>query len=230
MKDLKEALSSGRKPDITHTRTPTMVYIGRGSEYGDKTQGGKYERANYLRETESFAEDFKRFRGYLRAVVSHVSQVLDSMERHQANDPELEDYVGMIRAAYAEDTDARPGCPVGPSRLPHVAGAAASLNMAITQAVDAGLIPADPGQPWREPEVGERVTVRLSVTNVETGRDLGDVDVEGVINEPEGDGDVTLVEQTGDRRSVPKHVPVHLTPDEWDRVQEAIARAAESLK
>jgi len=152
MKDLKEALSSGRKPDITHARTPLLVYVARGCEYGDSTQGGKYIRANYLRPTEDLKADFLRYRAYLRAVVSHASQILDSLELHQAMDPDLTDVEGMKVAAYAKDVDAAPGCTVGASRLPHACGLAASINMVITQAVNAGLIPADPGQPWRKVE------------------------------------------------------------------------------
>ena len=146
MKDMKEALSSGRKPDITHMRTSMLVYGTRACEYGSD----KYERANYMRPAgTTLREDFERFRSYLRACMSHVSQTLDAMERHQSGDPKLVDRVGMHVAAYAADLDAPPDCTTGPSGLPHVAHAVASLNMAIEQAVRYGLLPPDPGQPWR---------------------------------------------------------------------------------
>lgn len=153
MKDQKEALTSTRKPDITHARKSLMVYIARACEYG----GAKaYERANYLRSSgppESRATtDFQRLRQYLRAGVGHMVDVLDSMEHHQANDPDLQDTVGMSIAAYAADTDATPGAKVGASKLPHLACAAASLMMAIEQAVACELLPADPMQPWVEEE------------------------------------------------------------------------------
>ncbi len=150
MKDLKEALSSGRKPDTTHVRTPFKVYCARACEYGDKTQGGKYERANYLRPVKTMRDAFVRYRSYLGALDRHLSKTLDAMEKHQSTDPNLEVEDGMREAAYAEDTDAKPDCPVGASYLPSACGMSASLNMAIAQAVDAGLLPADPGQPWCE--------------------------------------------------------------------------------
>ena len=154
-KDVKEALGNSRKPDITHCRRSTMVYVARSCEYGS----AKYERANYLRSTGGpMRADFERFRSYLRAMVSHVVETLDSMERHQANDPNLEDIEGMKRAAQAADTDVTPDCPVGASRLPHVGAALASGMMALEQAIAAGLLPADPGQPWRD------ATVLLDVT------------------------------------------------------------------
>lgn len=153
LKDIKEGLSSSRKPDLTHLRGVFATYTVRPCEYGSD----KYERANYLRATGDgphdvpTAEDFGRFRAYLRAAVGHILSTLDSMERHQAQDPKLEDVEGMKRAAYAVDTDAKPGQKVGASLLPHVANACASMQMAIEQAADCGLIPRDPGTPWRDP-------------------------------------------------------------------------------
>ncbi len=152
LKDIKEALGSARKPDLTHLRSVFASYVVRPCEYGSD----KYERANYLRATGEegahdvpTAADFERFRSYLRAMISHGMLVLDSMEHHQANDPKLEDVAGMRLAAYAVDTDTKPGQKIGASLLPHVAMCGSSLMMAIEQAVDCGLLPRDPGTPWR---------------------------------------------------------------------------------
>ena len=151
LKDMKEGLSSTRKPDITHVRTPFMVYTSRPCEYGSS----KYQRSNFARPVSATGygdmptrEDFERLRSYLRAAQSHIAQVLDAMEYHQSLDPDLEDVDGMRRAAYAVDVDEDTTGKVGPSFLPHVAPACASLNMAVTQAVLSGLLPKDPGQPW----------------------------------------------------------------------------------
>lgn len=150
VKDMKEGLSSARKPDLTHVRTPLMIYTARACEYGS----AKYERSNFLRVVGAepggppTRADFERMRTYLRAMISHGMAVLDAMEEHQASDPKLLDVEGMKRAAYCEDTDTTPGAKVGASGLPHLCGAAASLNMVLAQAVRFGLLPADPGQPW----------------------------------------------------------------------------------
>lgn len=146
MKDQKAALGNASKPDITHVRTAMLTYISRACEYGS----AKYERGNYIREAGDTKADFIRFGAYLRSVVSHVYKCLDSMERHRATDPDLEDVEGMLRAAFAADPDVTPGAKVGASGLPHVAHAAAGLMMAIVQATEYGLLPADPGQPWAE--------------------------------------------------------------------------------
>lgn len=149
MKDMKEGLSSARKADTTHCRKSLAVYVARACEYGS----AKYERANYARPARVhplMGDNFERLRKYLRAAKDHIEDTLTSMERHQAGDPHLVDLDGMLRAAYAEDTDVKPKCPVGASGLPHLAHAAASLMMAIEQATLYGLLPADPGQPWAE--------------------------------------------------------------------------------
>lgn len=143
--DQKESLSSGRKPDLTHMRVPTMVYNARACEYG-VAKG--YARGNFLRPTVSLREDFKRLRAYVAACLRHLGAITDAMEAHVALDPELVDDVGMMRAAYCSDEDQDLTGTVGPSGLPHLCGAVASLNMAVTQATRAGLLPADPGQPW----------------------------------------------------------------------------------
>lgn len=165
MKDMKEGLTSARKADTTHCRKSLAVYVARACEYGS----AKYERGNYLRpasdrnvdretegETVSTRADFERFGKYLRAAKDHIEDILTAMERHRASDPNLTDVEGMRRAAYAEDTDTKPGCPVGPSGLPHLCHAAASLMMATEQATCYGLLPADPGQPWAERSARKR--------------------------------------------------------------------------
>lgn len=153
LKDMKEGLSSSRKADTTHIRRSFQIYTCRPCEYGSD----KYERANYMRPAAPPNVDmdvqmraaFERLRKYLRAARDHIDECLESMERHQSQDPKLTDVEGMKVAAYAVDTDVTPGSKIGASMLPHVAPACASLMMAITQATDAGLLPKDPGTPWR---------------------------------------------------------------------------------
>lgn len=153
LKDMKEGLSSSRKADTTHIRRSFQIYTCRPCEYGSD----KYERANFMRPAAPTNVDmdvqmraaFERLRKYLRAARDHIDECLESMERHQSQDPKLTDVEGMKQAAYAMDTDVTPGSKIGASLLPHVAPACASLMMAITQATDAGLLPKDPGTPWR---------------------------------------------------------------------------------
>ena len=145
LKDMKASLSSSEKADLTHVRTPLLTYCARNCEYGSS----KYERSNFLRPAGTrLADDFNRLRAYLRAMLSHGFKTLDAMEQHQSTDPQLVDEDGMRRACYAEDKDTDGKTPA--SGLPHIGGCASSLNMALTQAVNAGLLPADPGRPWEK--------------------------------------------------------------------------------
>ncbi len=152
-KDMKAALHSSAKPDITHCGRTLMIYDARASAYGTV----KYVRSNYLRPTGGAEHDvptkadFERLRAYLGSVLRHTMSTLSSMEAHQAIDPDLLDVEGMKKAAFAVDTD--PGNDrVGPSFLPHLCGAAAGLKMGLEQAARCGLLPADPGQPWEVKE------------------------------------------------------------------------------
>lgn len=160
--DQKESLSSTRKADTTHVRSGIRTWIARTCEYG--TAKG-YDRGNFLRATGNGAHetptaaDFERLTSYLRAAIDHATRTLDSMEHHRAGDPKLVDVEGMKIAAYARDTDQSNAFP--PSGLPHLCGSAASLMMALEQAIDCGLLPADPGRPWERDLVGRTPTVDL---------------------------------------------------------------------
>jgi hypothetical protein len=168
-KDLKESLTTHRKPDVTHVRTSLMRYLSRAAEYGSD----KYERANYMRPTDGGAHDtptradFNRLRSYLRACVSHAFLALDELEYYEAMHPHHDDVEAMRLAAYAPDTD--PCDKAGPSKLPHLCGAAASLQFALEQAIRCGLLPPDPGCPWKDPAapihrmLGELASVATSL-------------------------------------------------------------------
>lgn len=144
LKDMKQSLK-GIKPDISHVRFDSMVYESRPKEYGCD----KYTRSNYLRPSEDDREAWNRFRSYIRGMVAHGVKTLDSMEAHQAQDPDLLDGEGMRAACFAPDTEID-GSGFPPSHLPHVAHALASGSMGVCLAIDYGLLPKDPGQPWKE--------------------------------------------------------------------------------
>jgi hypothetical protein len=201
MKDMKEGLTSSRKADTTHVRKSIKVYIARACEWGSV----KYERGNFLRPVgdrtnivEATRADFLRHRGYLRAAQDHIADGLDSMERHLALDPRLEDVEGMRRAAYAEDTDAKPGCPHGHSGLPHVAPAAASLMMAIEQATYYGLLPADPGQPWAERKASHLSMVQEAMRRAHPEEKIAELAELAELAKAEADGWITGYPKVGE--------------------------------
>lgn len=132
--DMKEGLTGG-KPMLSEIPHAALVYAARGFEYGHSP--GKYERGNYLRPQVDLLADFHRMQFYLDAVFRHGTKLTTEMNRALGcTDKTKED---LIKAANTVDIE---------SGLSHLTGMLANLMMAVQQAVDAGLIPADPGQPW----------------------------------------------------------------------------------
>jgi hypothetical protein len=138
---MKHGLTSGARPKLSILPRAGLVYGGRGIEYG----GDKYARGNYfgppppaLGEAELAAT--RRLLGYLDATLRHVTETADAINRALGTGGDL-----GAACAVADDL-ASGGFPA--SGLPHLAHAISSLLIGVTCAVDDGLLPEDPGQPW----------------------------------------------------------------------------------
>jgi hypothetical protein len=81
--------------------------------------------------------DVDRLLEYISACKRHLNRWSLSIVRHLGSGKGCAPT--LVEAAYARDPE---------SGLPHACGAAASLGMALQQAVDAGLMPEDPGITW----------------------------------------------------------------------------------
>lgn len=129
------------KPDLSSLRGPFLNYAARAAQFGDQVPGRA--RADWMAPTAGTAQDVARLRAQLAAVIRHVTSVLDSIEGCEALDPTFRRDRSLVEeSCYAADPD---------SHLPQLAHAAQRLQMAITQAVLSGLLPADPGEPWTDP-------------------------------------------------------------------------------
>jgi hypothetical protein len=178
LRDMKEALSNRRKPDVTHVRLTIKNYISRANEYGN-VKG--YERGNFLRPSDGIphdvpnAADFRRLREYLRAMMNHADLVLNAMELHEAMHPQIDDDIAAMKAACFCPDDDQPPNGFPPSMLPHLAACAASLNIALEQAALCNLLPRDPGRPWEsvEPEALPPLPHGPSRIEIETSRHMG---------------------------------------------------------
>jgi hypothetical protein len=132
--DMKEGLTNG-KPQLSQLPQAGLVYTTRAFEYGCSPT--KYERGNYLRPTLDTLADFDRLLSYLDALLRHATKITTEMNRARGCTDQTE--TDLRAAAMCIDKE---------SGLPHLCGMMASGMMAIQQAADAGLIPADPGRPW----------------------------------------------------------------------------------
>jgi hypothetical protein len=103
------------KPDYSRVRRALLTYTARAHEHGDSLLNRS--RGDYLTEPGHAAELLRRD---LAKAVGHLMEALDALELGdtQGRDPH--------------------------SGLPHVAHAAARLNMALGRAVHDGTLPADP--------------------------------------------------------------------------------------
>lgn len=124
----------GTKPPLSHTPLALEIYVARAHQFG----GDKYGQVgNYLTPPPEGVEDVERLLEYISACRRHLSRWSLSIIRYLGDGKGCAD--SLREACYAVDKD---------SGLPHACGAAASLGMALQQAVDAGLMPEDPGVTW----------------------------------------------------------------------------------
>jgi hypothetical protein len=143
--DLKHGLTSSR-PRLSIIGRHAMTHLCRAMEYG----ADKYKRGNYHGNPPAGVGAEARVLGYVDAALRHLTEVSQLYNVAHGTD-------GDTRAAVAVTDDvASRGFPA--SGLPHLSHALASLMVAIECAVQDGLLPADPGQPWREgqPAIEER--------------------------------------------------------------------------
>ncbi len=131
--DMKAALG-GKKPPLAHVSIGLLNYTARAHQYG----AHKYAIGNYLRPSPD-GDDVGRLLDYISAAQRHLAQWSDSIIRFLGEGKDKEET--KEKAVYSADPE---------SGLPHSAHATASLSMALQQAIDVGLLPADPGITWTD--------------------------------------------------------------------------------
>ena len=138
--DMKHGLG-GARPAMSIVPRTAIIYGGRGTEYG----ADKYARGNYHAPPPAKLgpnAGVMRLLGYIDATMRHLTHVSDRINRALGTGGDL------AAACACVDDEASGGFPA--SMLPHLAHALASMNIGISCAVDDGLLPADPGQPWKK--------------------------------------------------------------------------------
>lgn len=133
------------RPKLSMIPRIAQVHITRALEYG----ADKYRRSNFYGPCPPGVTPAERLLGYLDAAQRHITRVTDALNLAIGTG-------GDVRAA-ASTIDDFPSGGFPASCLPDLAHALASLAIGVMCAAMDGLLPEDPGQPWKakmEPQQG----------------------------------------------------------------------------
>jgi hypothetical protein len=134
--DMKHGLTSSR-PKLSILGRRSMIHQSRGNGYG----ADKYARGNYHGPAPEGVTPEARVMGYVDAAMRHLTAISDAYNHAVGTG-------GDARAAIAlPDLESSGGFPA--SGLPHLSHVLAGIGIAIECAVDDGLLPEDPGEPWK---------------------------------------------------------------------------------
>ena len=170
MRDMKQALT-GSRPKLSILGRASMNHECRVREYG----ADKYARGNYHGAPPASVTAEDRVMGYIDAAMRHLTRIADAYNHALGRGGDLREALATV------DDDGGGKFPA--SNLPDLSHALTSLAIGIQCAVDDGILPLDPGQPWKAPssEVGlpqkdnpaaERARIDLLVAEREMERAL----------------------------------------------------------
>lgn len=130
-----------------------LPYNGQVHAAGAVTYGAdKYARGNYFGPPPAKVDPVDRFLEYLDAAQRHIGKIAQAINVAKGTG-------GDQRAACAlPDDEASGGFPA--SNLPHIAHAIAGLMIAVECGITDGLLPVDPGQPWKRDPMYAEVLAR----------------------------------------------------------------------
>lgn len=125
------------RPELSILQYNGMVYGSRATEYG----ADKYARGNYFGPPPASVDPVNRFAEYMSAAMRHLGKICQAINVAKGTGGDQKAACAVI------DDEASGGFP--PSMLPHIAHAIAGLMIAVECGVNDGLLPLDPGQPWK---------------------------------------------------------------------------------
>lgn len=136
------------RPKLSILQYNGMVYSASGTTFGSE----KYARGNFHGPRPEGVEPVDRFLEYLDAAMRHIGKIAHAINVAKGTRGD------QIAACALPDDEASGGFPA--SNLPHIAHAIAGLMIAVECGVADGLLPADPGQPWRRDPLYAEVLAR----------------------------------------------------------------------
>lgn len=125
------------RPELSILQYNGMVYGSRATEYG----ADKYARGNYFGAPPANVDPVNRFAEYISAAMRHLGKIAQAINVAKGTGGD------QAAACAVVDDEASGGFP--PSMLPHISHAIAGLMIAVECGINDGLLPADPGQPWK---------------------------------------------------------------------------------
>lgn len=155
--DMKQGLT-GSRPKMSILPRVALVHTVRAIEYG----ADKYARGNYHGPPPPTVSPEDRLLGYIDATMRHLTRVADMINRAKGTG-------GDIRAA-CRTRDEDGGGKFPASSLPDLSHALASMAIGVSCAVDDGLLPEDPGQPWKAELAPESAIPQKSDPEAERAR------------------------------------------------------------
>lgn len=158
MTDMKAKRDAHERVTCTRPQLSILPYNGkiygtRGVCYG----ADKYARGNYFGPPPEGVTPVARFLGYLDAAARHLGKIAHAVNVALGTGGDA------VAACAVVDDEASGGFP--PSMLPHMAHAIAGLMIAVECGVHDGLLPADPGEPWKAHPMYQAVLARRGVAS-----------------------------------------------------------------
>lgn len=139
------------RPRLSISQYHGTVHSCRVTEYG----ADKYARGNYHGAPPEGVSPEQRGGEYIDAAMRHLGKVAQAYNEALGTG-------GDVRAALAlVDDEPSGGFPA--SNLPHIAHAIAGLKILVECLVHDGILPADPGQPWKRDPAYQAVLERRGV-------------------------------------------------------------------
>jgi hypothetical protein len=139
--DMKSGLVGGARPKLSILPRHGLIHGTRAIEFGaDCYARGNYHNPPPEELGTADVAGAKRLLGYIDATARHLSKVADQINRALGTGGDLAEAASVVDDVAKKDFPA--------SGLPDLSHAIASLLIGVTCAVDDGLLPADPGQPW----------------------------------------------------------------------------------
>lgn len=126
------------RPELSILQYNGMVYGSRATEYG----ADKYARGNYFGPPPAGVDPVNRFAEYISAAIRHLGKIAQAINVAKGTGGDQK------TACAVPDDEASGGFP--PSMLPHISHAIAGLMIAVECGINDGLLPLDPGQPWKK--------------------------------------------------------------------------------